>query len=56
MPKRIGDKTMLIMPKQTFGNPCPVCGGDVEVIDSECILEYTCICIICKRVIKYRKF
>ena len=47
---------MIIMPKQAFGNVCPVCGGDIKIIDSECILEYTCICIRCKRVIKYRKF
>lgn len=47
---------MIVLPKQEFGNPCPKCGGDVEVIDSECILEYTCICINCKRVIKYKKF
>ena len=28
------------MLKQAFGNVCPVCGGEVKIIDIEYILEY----------------
>lgn len=35
-----------------LGTGCPVCGGRVKIIDSDCVLGDTYKCIVCGRKLK----